>query len=100
MLPVSVVLQLLLVGMSGLLQGDQGPVLQLLVVPVPLLGGCSQLHLGKVMAVQGALVIHLREDRQVCRLSSLMRKQPGGLRSSPKQDYFGGGSRKAAVCGA
>lgn len=62
MLPVSVVLQLLLVGMSGLLQGDQGPGLQLLVVPVPLLGGCSQLHLGEVMPVQGTLVIHLQED--------------------------------------
>lgn len=62
MLPVSVVLQLLLVGMSGLLQGDQGPGLQLLVVPVPLLSGCSQLHLGEVMPVQGTIVIHLQED--------------------------------------
>lgn len=62
-LPVFVVLQLLLVGMSGLLQGDQGPGLQLLVVPVPLLGGCSQLHLREVMPVQGALMIHLQENR-------------------------------------
>lgn len=58
---VSVVLQLLLVGMSGLLQGNQGPGQQLLVVPVPLLAGCSQLHLGEVMPVQGTLVLHLQD---------------------------------------
>lgn len=62
MLAVFVELQLLLVGMSRLLQGNKGSGQQLFVVAVPLLGYCSQLHLAEVLPVCHAFMFHLKEQ--------------------------------------
>lgn len=61
-LAVSVELQLLLVGMSRLLQGDMGSGQQLFLVPLPLLGHHSQLRLGEALPVPHAFMLHLEEQ--------------------------------------
>lgn len=61
-LAVSVELQLLLVGMSRLLQSDQGSGQKLFLVPLPLLGHHSQLCLGEVLPVPHTFMLHLEEQ--------------------------------------
>ena len=55
-------LQLLLVGMSRVLQGDQRSDQQLFMVPLPLLGHGSQLCLGEALPVPHTLMLHLEEQ--------------------------------------
>lgn len=61
-LVLSVVLQLLLVGVLCLLQRDQGSGQQLFLVSVPPLGHCPHLCLGEALQVPQAFVLPLKEQ--------------------------------------
>lgn len=63
-LAASVELQLLLVGMSRLLQGGQSSGQQLLLVPLTLLGHHSQLCLGEALPVPHTLMLHLEHAQR------------------------------------
>lgn len=61
-LTVSVELQLLLVGISRILQGDQGSGQQFFPVPLPLLVHYFQLGLGEALPVPQTLMFHLEKQ--------------------------------------
>ncbi|TNN84524.1 hypothetical protein EYF80_005224 [Liparis tanakae] len=100
-LVASVALQLLLVGMPRLLQGEQGSGQQLFLVSLKLLSHHSQLRLGEAQPVPHTFVLHLedqhgtekafahgmgssaREER--ARLAVVMTMQGGGINQLSKE---------------
>ncbi|KAF3843079.1 hypothetical protein F7725_001928 [Dissostichus mawsoni] len=78
-LAASVELQLLLVGMPRLLQGDQGSGQQLLLIPLTLLGHHPQLSLGQALPVPHTLMLHLEEPHAQRRKYLLFNFFPVGL---------------------